>query len=117
MCLANSLATFGFFTPSFGNPDFSDLKTSAALIPEAVTTRVCGAPVGLAGVACSFPPCFFKNGERFSKLRVSVQVLVSLMVHAVGISTDSNMSHGKHTRYESVLQLYATKILPVEPCP
>lgn len=82
MCLAKSFATLGFFTPTAGKPAFSDRNTSAALMPEAVTTSVCGAPVGLAGVGSSFPHCAFRKAGSLSKLRGSVQLLLSLMVRA-----------------------------------
>lgn len=82
MCLANSFDTLGFITPTLGSPDFNDLKTSAALIPEAVTTIVCGAPVGLDGVGSSFPHCFLRNAERLSRALGLDQLLVSLIVRA-----------------------------------
>lgn len=96
MCFANNLATLGFFTPAFGSPAFNDRNTSAALIPDAVTTSVCGAPVGLAGVGASSPHCFFRKAERLSRVRGSVHVLVSLMVRAIAHQHTLNLQREEH---------------------
>lgn len=82
ICFANNFETLGFFTPCLGRPVFRALNVSAALIPDAVTTMVCGAPVGVPGVGFKSVLCCFKNPAIFSSVRGSVQVVLSLMHRA-----------------------------------
>jgi len=82
--LANSLAMLGSLRllGSFGNPDFRDLTTSAARIPDAVTMMVCGAPTGFLGVGSNVVHCFFMNADILLVTRGPVQLVLSRTVLA-----------------------------------
>jgi hypothetical protein len=85
MCFANSLAIFGSLRlfGCLGSSDFRDLTISAARIPDAVTTMVCGAPTGFLGVGSSAVHCFFRNADILPVTRGPVQLVLSRTVLAI----------------------------------
>jgi hypothetical protein len=85
MCFANNLATSGFLVPCLGRPLLRDLQRSAARIPDAVTTMVCGAPTGFFGVGSSEVHCFFRNADKLSVVLGSVQPVLSRTVLATPV--------------------------------
>ena len=116
MCFANSLATFGSLIPSLGRPDLRDLHTSAARIPDAVTTMVCGAPTGFFGVGLSVLHCVFRNAERLSVVLGFDQLVLSRTVRAFINQTCYFQDYKALTRYKLVLKLDRTQLFPIQPC-
>lgn len=68
--------------PCLGSPLLRDLQTSAARIPDAVTTMVCGAPGGFVGVGFKLVHCCFRKVERLSRVRDWLQLVLSRTVLA-----------------------------------
>lgn len=113
MCFANSLATFGSLVPCLGRPDLRDLHRSAARIPDNVTIMVCGAPTGFLGVGSSVMHCFFRNADKLSVVRGSVQLVLSRTVRAALVRSASSHESIALTRNEFVLQLDAAQLFPI----